>query len=118
MKIVVRDPRWERRDAYGFYFPETYVREGEVVPSPKWAEPGTICLTTGDPQFPVRMIHPSMIVSIDDAVVEKKSSETKVYTFAGSKGSSYTVTVSPKGSACDCPGFQFRKSCKHIAMAV
>ena len=117
MRIVVRDPRWERRDAFGYWFPETYVREGEVVPTPKWAEPGTICLTTNEPHFPVRMIHPSMIVSIDDVVAEERPSDIKVYTVAGSKGNTYTVTAGPKSITCDCSGFQFRKSCKHLAIA-
>jgi hypothetical protein len=116
MRIVVRDPRWRRRDAYGFWFPETYVREGEVVPTPKWAEPGTICLTTGDERFPVRMIAPDMIVSIDDVVANNKPVDTKVLVVPGSKGASYTVTRSPTGTTCTCAGFGFRKSCKHISL--
>lgn len=116
MRVIVRDPRWNRRSAYAFHFPETYIREGDVVPTPKWAVPGTVCIATGDPKFPVSMIDPSMIVSIDDVVAEERPSDTKTVVIAGSKGASYTVTRSPTGTTCTCAGFGFRKSCKHISL--
>jgi len=41
----------------------------------------------------------------------------------GSKGAVYTVTFRPRqnietdGWHCTCPGFQFRRACKHVAAA-
>jgi len=42
-------------------------------------------------------------------------SDTRFVKVAGSKGNVYTVSV-VKGVAksCDCPGFQFRRNCKHL----
>lgn len=31
----------------------------------------------------------------------------------GSTGNTYTVTKTVKGYTCSCPGYQFRRSCKH-----
>ena len=31
----------------------------------------------------------------------------------GSTGNTYTVTKSAKGYNCSCPGYQFRRACKH-----
>jgi SWIM zinc finger len=119
MKIVVRNALYLKRDRYSFPIPEFNIYEGEQVPTYKWSVPGTICLTTGDPRWPVREIHPDAIVSIDDAptVSKPKADAPKVYVVQGSKGSTYTVTSGPSGLSCDCPGFQFRKSCKHLALA-
>lgn len=121
MRVRVRNPIYDRRHVYAsyVYIPEFYDREGEQVPAPKWAEPGTICLTTGDPAFPVRTIHPSMIVSIDDEPVQetKKDPEIRVVEVPGSKGSVYSVTITPMGRTCNCPGYSYRRSCRHIGMA-
>lgn len=41
------------------------------------------------------------------------------WTVAGSKvGSSYTVTLTPKGFSCECRGFQFHGKCKHATHIV
>ena len=37
---------------------------------------------------------------------------------SGSKGNTYTVSIYPNGAKyCNCKGFKFRKTCKHIAQA-
>ena len=33
--------------------------------------------------------------------------------FVGATGT-YSVTISPAGNRCTCPGFSFRKKCRHI----
>ena len=35
------------------------------------------------------------------------------YKVPGSTGITYTITVSEKSINCSCPGFTFRRSCKH-----
>lgn len=40
--------------------------------------------------------------------------ETRTWLVEGSKGSKYTVVRSRNIWTCTCPGFQFRKSCRHI----
>lgn len=121
MRVVVRNHRYEKRHLFGYYQPEFYVYEGEQVPPFKWSEPGTVCLTTGDPFFPVRQIHPDSIVSIDDKPVEaapKVEPKERVHVIQGSKGSTYTVTIGPHGKSCTCAGFQFRRACRHINEAL
>jgi hypothetical protein len=116
MRVKVRNPKYDQRHLYSFYIPEFQIYEGEQVPTFKWAEPGTICLTTGDSFFPIRQLHPDFIVSIDEKPVEprKKVEDTRLFQVAGSKGQTYTVTVGPSGKSCTCTGYGFRKSCKHI----
>ena len=120
MRVVVRNSKYAKRHLWGFIQPEFFVYEGEQVPAFKWSEPGTVCLTTGDPKFPVRQIHPDDIVSIDDATVDapKPKTEERVMLVQGSKGSTYTVTIGPRGNSCTCSGFGFRRSCKHVIQAL
>jgi hypothetical protein len=120
MRVTVRNPFFAARARYAFPQREFFTFEGEQVDPPKGHEPGTIAITTGYESFPVRVIHPSDIVSIDDRTVETqvigpRSREVQVQ---GSKGSVYTVTINRSGGrSCTCAGFQFRKSCRHIAEA-
>ena len=71
MRVVVRNEKYAKRHLWAYPQPETFTYEGEQVPAYKWSEPGTICLTTGDPRWPVREIHPSNIISVDDTAVEQ-----------------------------------------------
>ena len=42
-----------------------------------------------------------------------KPSAVKTYTVEGSRGQTYTVTVAGARVTCTCPGYTFRRSCKH-----
>lgn len=120
MIVKVRNPLWNSRHFYAAgVIREFEVYEGEPLTPPKFAEPGTICLSTGSKIYPVREIHPSMIVSIDEKIAVNKPAQaaTRVVEVAGSKGSIYRVTIGPNGRACDCTGFKFRRACRHIAEA-
>lgn len=100
------------------FMPEFHIHEGEVVPTPKWINYPAIAMTTGQKAFTVRIVPKEWIVEIDGVKhehKEEKISEERTFTVAGSKGSSYTVTVGPKLKTCTCQGFQFRHTCKHIA---
>jgi hypothetical protein len=109
---------WPQRHKYGYYISQFNVYQGEQVPAPKWAEPGTLALTTGDPLFPVRLISRDSIISIDETIVEQpKPIKDRVVTVKGSKGDTYIVTLSHNNTHCTCTGFGFRKSCKHIREA-
>lgn len=45
---------------------------------------------------------------------EAAKDDTQIWTVDGSRGSRYTVIRSKSLWTCTCPGFQFRKSCRHI----
>lgn len=105
-----------RKHLYACAIPDTVRYTGEIVESPKWS-PNSVCLTTGDPRFPVRMIDRARIKSIDGSSVPviKRDDAARVFTVKGSKGNKYTVTVNGSQTHCDCAGFQYRKHCKHVS---
>lgn len=116
MRVQVRDYRWENRAAWFIEFPEFYFYEGTEVKPGKWENPAEVlCMTTGNPAFPVRSIRRKYIVSIDGGTVQPVSvPSVRQVTVPGSKpGSEYVVTVSNGKYECTCPGFGFRKTCKH-----
>ena len=118
MKVKVRNHLYPMRNRYAYPIPEFNTYEGEQVPNPKWVLPGTICLATGDPNWPMRVLDADSIVNADadskTVSVTVSVADNKVFQVAGSKGASYTVTIGSKGSHCSCPGFSFRNTCKHI----
>ena len=113
MKVKVQNPQFNRPGVWFFEQPEFFEYEGNEV-QVKWLMPNQIALSTGNPEFPFRVINKSTIASIDNKTVEQKDNTVKTFTVKGSKGDSYTVTVSSSKMHCTCSGFQFRKSCKHI----
>lgn len=90
--------------------------EGEVLSSHKWLNDRQFCLS-GSKEWPVRVINMDMVQDIQMLNGSFKNVDTgvKVFTVKGSKGNSYTVTRNGKGWTCQCPGFQFRRQCKHIS---
>lgn len=113
MKVKVQNPQFNRPGIWMFDQPEFFEYEGEEV-QVKWLNPGQIALSTGNPEFPFRVLNRTTIVSINNQAVEQKESTVKTFTVKGSKGDTYTVTVNAGASHCTCSGFQFRKSCKHV----
>lgn len=119
MKVKVRNQLYHMRNRYAYPILEFNIYEGEQVPNPKWVLPGTICLATGDPNWPIRILDADSIVSVDANAVDTDSktmsvANNRVFQIAGSKGASYTVTITSKDRTCTCPGFSFRGACKHI----
>lgn len=51
------------------------------------------------------------LTSVERQRCANKSAEDTV---TGSKGETYNVIVSPTATHCDCKGFEFRGSCKHV----
>ena len=96
-----------------FEQPEFFEFEGEEV-QVKWLAPNQIALSTGDTEFPFRVINKSLIISINNQAMEQTDSSVKTFSVKGSRGDSYTVTVGSGKIHCTCSGFQFRKSCKHV----
>jgi hypothetical protein len=120
MQVQVRDYRWDRRHLWFIDVPEFTVYEGTEVKPGKWENPEEVlCITTGNPNFPVRSIRRQYIVSIDgtDASKPVESSVRQVKIPGSKPGSEYIVTVSGGKYQCTCTGFGFRRTCKHLAMA-
>lgn len=113
MKVKLQNPQFNRPGVWFFEQPEFFEFEGDEV-QVKWLNPGQMALSTGNPEFPFRVLNRSLIVSINNQTIEHKESAVKTFTIKGSKGDVYTVTVDSGKSHCTCSGFQFRKSCKHV----
>ena len=119
MKVVVRNILKDRFKAYAFQ-PDTYEYEGELVATPKWVDYPAIALTTGNKQFPIRLIAHSSIIAMDGETIKLKMLEDtkKVIQVTGSKGDVYTVIIDGTHKTCTCQAYTFRRSCRHIAEAV
>lgn len=113
MKIRVRNSQFNRPGIWFFEQPEFFDYEGEEV-KVKWLAPDEIALSTGNPEFPFRVIKRNKIVAIDNKAYEQKDNAVKTFSVKGSKGDTYTVTIGTGKYHCTCSGFQFRKMCKHV----
>ena len=51
-------------------------------------------------------------IRVEDENTEKPSGQT--WTVSGSKGNSYTVSLSGGRWSCSCPGHGFRNRCRHV----
>jgi hypothetical protein len=118
--IKVENILWPSRHLYATgvvsqqynYYTGTIMRE-------KWFADDEIGITTGNPDFPFRRIRRERILEVNGAGVvfsPPPKVERTVATVAGSKGNTYTVIKEGSRATCTCPGFSFRKTCKHLAM--
>lgn len=114
MKIKVKNSLHDTRYANQ---PRFHTYEGEVVPTPKWVSYDAVCLTTDD-KMKFRIISTDMIIEMNGEVVNTKPTpKEKIIMVDNGKGTSYTVIIGTNNKTCNCTGFGFRKTCKHIAMA-
>ncbi len=113
MKVKVRNTQFGRPNVWMFEQSEFFEYEGEEFTA-KWIDATQLALTTGNPEWPVRVIARKNIVSINNQTVEPVKSDIRTVKIKGSKGDEYIVTVGAGKINCTCSGFQFRRSCKHV----
>jgi hypothetical protein len=115
--IKVRNALYDVRDRYanGYVGPEFEEYTGTIMRE-KYFENDEIGITTGNPKFPFRRINMKRIVAVNDATVEYTpvKSNRETITVQGSKGNTYIVTKENGKATCTCPGYGFRKTCKHV----
>ena len=106
-----------------FYFAKSkwrdFVYEGYVTTDDKWTPPDSFNLLVKDDKMPKRIIALGATYKLEyldgqKAARSKEDNQVKTWTIEGSKGNKYTVTKHYGKFNCTCPGFQFRKNCKHI----
>lgn len=112
MQVEVVNPLHSRADRYRFVIPATVSYEGTAVQL-KHVSADCLALTTGQADWPIRVIPRSWIMSIDGQPYSWAVSTQVTRTVQGSRGQVYTVTVGARPS-CTCTGFAFRGSCKHV----
>lgn len=120
--IKVKNILWPYRHLYapGVVQNEYNIYTGTIMRE-RWFDNDEIGITTGNPEFPFRRINRERIVEVNGAVVEyTKPVDTKTVsiTVQGSKGNTYVVTKEGNKKSCTCPGFSFRRTCKHLELAV
>ena len=115
--VKVRNSLYDVRDRYanGYVGPEFNEYTGIVVHE-KWYGDDKIGLTTDMKHFPVRVLSRANIVEVMGAKVDYTpvQSTRETITVQGSKGNTYIVTKENGKVSCSCPGYGFRKTCKHV----
>jgi hypothetical protein len=116
--IKVENIMWPSRHLYAAgvvkgefnYYTGTIMRE-------KWFAPDEIGITTGNPDFPFRRIRRERIVDVNGTkFTPPPKVERTEFKVTGSKGNTYTVIKEGSRATCTCPGYSFRKTCKHLEM--
>lgn len=118
VSVTVINPMHAMRYRYANHMviPEHLTFSGSVVRE-KWHGDDRIGLTTGEREFKTRVIKLSDIVSVDGMAIaaqDQLTEHTRVWQVQSSKGGTYTVTESRGRRECTCPGFTYRKDCKHV----
>ena len=93
---------------------------GIVEKATRFTPPNFIRIVTDfDSPVRIREVPLHRVIAIeyaDGRTVDQEAvkEDTKVWTVEGSKGSKYNVIRNKTSWTCTCPGFQFRKTCRHI----
>lgn len=93
-----------------------------VIAGPRWVKPNQFCIPcTGEPYITFRVIHMSQVHELEILGRDTESVDTtlKVVEVKGSRGNTYQVTINDGvATSCTCPGYQFRRQCRHLKEAV
>ena len=107
-------PSYHRADAY-----TEHEITGEILNSIKWLQPDEMAITNPNHPNGFSILHKKNILWIKDlqghkSTVKVSDPDYRQWTVKGSKGNEYLV-IRQKGSyTCSCPGYTFRKNCRHI----
>lgn len=120
LRVRVRNPMYDVRSRYDGHAPEFNEYEGEIYPNPKWVSADSFCLTTGDAQFPFRILSKEDIIhgwlipsSRTNRSLPPEVPASQAYQVE-SKGKTYLVTRTNNKLSCNCTGFSYRRTCSHI----
>ena len=107
LKIRVSNPQANNASRYAHYVAPYNDYEGEIVPNPVWVKDDSFCLSTGNPDFPFRVIEKERIIC--GWQMPNTAPRIPTYTVK-SKGKTYLVT----GGKCKCTGYSYRRHCTHV----
>jgi len=114
--LKIRNIMYERKHLYAhsMYIPEFHYLTGKIIPNDKWTGPDELTIEVGG-YIPVRVVKKDKIVEgYAVAKVTTNVAKAKTWTVKGSKNNTYTVNYNSGRYECTCPGFQFRRVCKHV----
>ena len=113
---VIRVTTRHKNHYYYTYKEQPYVEEvyeGTVLPTERFHKPGSFYMT-GDGFVKTRTIGMKNVVGIE--YIKGKAVKSNVRAFrvkSSNKKSEYLVTVVGKKVECNCPGYTYRRKCKH-----
>ena len=124
-KVTVKTQWHNLYKGYSPLLPREGSKSGVVVKSERFDDVDSFRLATGRPEYPVSIISLDFCVDIiydDGTLAERESkpqiqSKTWVIPSSSRKGGSYTVMLNNGHYECECAGFTYRKSCRHINQA-
>lgn len=96
--------------------PEITEYAGRVLDPYRWLTDREFCMT-GDEAWPIRVMNLALIEDIEfvSGTGQEIDTTAQSWQVSGSRGNTYTVNRTRSTWTCTCPGFQFRKSCRHIS---
>lgn len=94
-----------------------------VIEPQRWTPPGSFCIPAdGEPFINFRTIDIAKVVDLTvhgEATELNTNTSTTFVTVQGSGGKTYRVTVvGGVAKECECLGYQYRKSCRHLREAM
>lgn len=105
-----------------FYVSTKTTKTGTVIRSEKYDSPDSFRILTNDTVFPVSVVPlryvKSLIYATGEPVATREDTDLTVKVKSSKGDKTYTVTKLSGRYSCDCPGFQFRKTCKHVVSMV
>lgn len=94
---------------------------GKVMKSLNWMDPGQFCLSTDNPQSPIRILDQDRILelrhvngAVATTVEVAEKPKFQIWQVDGSKGAVYNVKLDDGKWSCDCVAGQFNRPCKHV----
>lgn len=93
---------------------------GIVIENMKWVAADCFCMTTGQPNHPIAVISLERVCDlkyVSGEVAEQIKAPSKddaTWCVRGSGKKSYMITKKGNAWSCTCPGFTYRKRCKHV----
>ena len=113
VRTRVYQPSYHRADAY-----LEHEITGEILNTVKWLKPDEMAVTNPAHPNGFSILHKKNILWIKDLQGKKSTvkinADYKQWTVKGSKGNEYLVIRQKGQYNCTCPGFTYRKSCRHI----
>lgn len=118
--VVTVTTEWHTRSYWGDH--QYNKITGEVIKSPNWLTAKQFAILNPDHPSGFSVIDMNHVVDIRDTNGEEfkftTDSNIRVWTITGSKGNEYTVKYQNGQYECSCPGFMYRKHCRHITQEI
>ncbi len=119
-KAITVTTDWKEHTQYMVYSTGRQVLTGVVVANSQLDDPNAFSVRTTNENFPVSVIPLARVIQLEyvdgtEATTEEAAQlpDVESWTIDGSKGQ-YIVTRNENMWACECKGYMFRGSCKHI----